>query len=429
MAERDPMLSRAQRWAVGGIALAAGCLLAYGVAGSYTSVTHLASAHGVPLPRLVPVGIDGGLIGTVLLDIVLTWTGFPVWWLRWLARILTAGMIAANGAAGWPDPVPTGLHLAAPVMILAVIEAARSVLLRRPAPGEDRREPIPLARWILAPWPTWKLWRRMVLWEVTSYRAAIETEQRRLRALYQLRSRYGSSWERQVPDDLAWMLRSGVLPDDAFTRVAELTGAHRPPADGGQAELPRQTDDELIADMRTRWPEHRPSREAVLRQPDNQVLRPDRHGRPGSGRRPQFRPYGPRAGGTRPPPRNDGRRGPSAISAGAMSWYWLQASPSTWAASWELSLLPSRPASEKHASREATVPDAENPHIGGVHDADEEPGIPGSVVGQVPVPVGEVPDSRRIFGAGSLRAGGSRERRGRLSRPGPWSAAGRGSAR
>ena len=222
MADRDLRLSRAQRWAVVGVALAAGCLLAYGVAGSYTSVTHLASVHGVPLPRLVPVGIDGGLAGTVLLDIVLTWTGFAVWWLRWLARVLTVGMIAANGAAGWPDPVATGLHLAAPVMILAVIEAARSVLLRRPPPGESRRAPIPLARWILAPWPTWKLWRRMVLWEVTSYRAAIDTEQRRLRALYQLRSRYGAAWERQVPDDLVWMLRSGVLLEDAHARMCSL---------------------------------------------------------------------------------------------------------------------------------------------------------------------------------------------------------------
>jgi hypothetical protein len=260
VADRDLVLSRAQRWAVGGVALAAGCLLAYGVAGSYASVTHLASAHHVPLPLLVPVGIDGGLAGTVLLDIVLTWIGFPVWWLRWLARLLTAGMIAANGAAGWPDPVATGLHLAAPVMILAVIEAGRSVLLRRPGPGERRREAVPLARWLLAPWPTWKLWRRMVLWQVTSYRTAIETEQRRLRALYQLRSRYGERWDRHVPDDLAWMLRDGVLLEDAFSVIAELAG---PPVDGGRAESPGRTDDELVADMRSRWPARRPSREAV----------------------------------------------------------------------------------------------------------------------------------------------------------------------
>ena len=38
------------------------------------------------------------------------------------------------------------------------------------------------------------------------------------------------------------------------------------------------------------------------------------------------------------------------------------------------------------------LPGAQDPHFGGVHDADEEPGISGGVVGQVPGHVGEVPD-------------------------------------
>jgi len=76
------------------------------------------------------------------------------------------------------------------------------------------------------------------------------------------------------------------------------------------------------------------------------------------------------------------------------------------------------------------LPGAQDPHLDGVQDADEEPGISGGVVGQVPSHVGEVPESRQIFGGGCcVRACGSRERRGRLSLPGPWSAAGRGSAR
>lgn len=60
-------ITRAQRSAIVGVALVAVCLFGYGAAGSYTSVTHLAAAHHVPLPRLVPVCIDGGLVGTVLL--------------------------------------------------------------------------------------------------------------------------------------------------------------------------------------------------------------------------------------------------------------------------------------------------------------------------------------------------------------------------
>ena len=65
------------------------------------------------------------------------------------------------------------------------------------------------------------------------------------------------------------------------------------------------------------------------------------------------------------------------------------------------------------------LPGAQDPHLGGVHDADEEPGISGGVVGKVPVHMGEVPDSRQIFGGDCcLRAGAGRERRGRLARRG-----------
>src|SRR5207244_9564616 len=42
------------------------------------------------------------------------------------------------------------------------------------------------------------------------------------------------------------------------------------------------------------------------------------------------------------------------------------------------------------------LPGAQDPHLGGVHGADEEPGISGGVVGKVPVHTGKVPDSRQI---------------------------------
>jgi hypothetical protein len=106
-------------------------LAAYGVAGSYQTVSGLAERRGVPLALLVPVGIDGGLIGVVVLDLVLSWIGQPIGWLRQFARVLTVGTVAANAAAGWPDLVSAGLHVAAPLMLLAMVEAGRTVLLRR----------------------------------------------------------------------------------------------------------------------------------------------------------------------------------------------------------------------------------------------------------------------------------------------------------
>jgi hypothetical protein len=195
-------------------------LAAYGVAGSYQTVSGLAARRGGPLAPLVPVGIDGGLIGVVVLDLVLSWIGQPISWLRQFARVLT---VAANAAAGWPDLVSAGLHVAAPLMLLAMVEAGRTVLLRRIGPLDARpRDAIPVARWVLAPWPTWLMWRRMVLRQITSIRAAVEAERERRHAVALLRARYGRRWGRQAPPELVWMLRSGGSTRDVVARARVL---------------------------------------------------------------------------------------------------------------------------------------------------------------------------------------------------------------
>lgn len=197
----------------------------YGLAGSYVSIAELAERHHVPLADFVPMGIDGGLVAVVVLDLALTWIGSPAGWLRQLVRILSVGTVVANAVAGWPDPVAVGLHAAAPLMLLAMLEASRTVLLWRI--GETRvtrRESIPTVRWVLAPWRTFLLWRRMALWQITSYRTAIDTELALRRAVTQLRAHHGRHWRRHVPADLVWMLRTGIAVNEAVARVQTLVG-------------------------------------------------------------------------------------------------------------------------------------------------------------------------------------------------------------
>lgn len=236
-------LSRGQRIAVG-ISVTLGLALAgYGVAGSYETVSDLARREWVPLPHLVPVGIDGGIVGVVALDLVFTWTGQPLGWLRQLVRLLTIGTVAANAAAGWPDPIAVGLHDAAPLMLLSMVEAGRAVLLR--LLGErngTRRDRIPLARWVLAPWRTWLLWRRMVLWSISDYHHAVEIELSLGRAITLLRATYGSRWMRDAPAELVWMLRTGVSAAEACARVrvlAQADGANSGMGDDAGAEHTR----------------------------------------------------------------------------------------------------------------------------------------------------------------------------------------------
>jgi hypothetical protein len=221
--EQAPRLSRGQTAAVM-LSVGLGVVVAgYGLVGSYVAVSELATRHDVPLAGWVPAGLDGGLVAVVVLDLALTWIGTPVGWLRQLVRVLSTGTVVANAAAGWPDPVATGLHIAAPLILLAMIEAGRTVLLRRIGETHGtRREPIPLIRWLLAPWRTMLLWRRMALWQITSYRTAIDTELQLRRAMTLLRVHYGQRWRRRAPADLVWMLRTGVDVGEACERVRAL---------------------------------------------------------------------------------------------------------------------------------------------------------------------------------------------------------------
>ena len=205
------------------IAVVAVILVSYGAAGSYDGLWHLAATHQVPLPRLVPLGLDGGLIGVILLDITLTWAGRPLAWLRFAARVFALGTLAANAAAGWPDPVAVFLRIFAPALIVVITEAIRTVLLDR---VREERDPVPLARWILAPLPTFRLWRRMILWRVSDYGAAVDMEISRRQAIVRLTAHYpGEDWRKAAPGDLAWALRNGLKMEDALAAVAELTRA------------------------------------------------------------------------------------------------------------------------------------------------------------------------------------------------------------
>ena len=113
-----------------------------------------------------------------------------------------------------------------------------AVLLHRDGGGED----IPLSRWVLDFTGTFRLWRRMKLWRIRDYGAAVDMELSRLAAVEALCARFGKTWPDKVPGDLAWMLGAGVHMDKALARVAELTAPKAAPDDTPKpAARPRQT--------------------------------------------------------------------------------------------------------------------------------------------------------------------------------------------
>ena len=205
------------------ISLALG-LAAYAAAASYKSVSALATRLGVPIGWLCPAGIDGGLLAIIIFDITLTIIGRPIRWLRTMGRLFAAGVVAANFAAGWPDPVGIALRLAAPMLFIVIVEAARTVLLHRH--DDPDQDGIPRIRWLLDFRGTFAVWRRMKLWGEKSYRRAVAMELDRIAAIEKLSVKYApDEWTAQAPADLVWMLKAGVRMAEALASVAELVKA------------------------------------------------------------------------------------------------------------------------------------------------------------------------------------------------------------
>ncbi|MFH8873734.1 DUF2637 domain-containing protein [Streptomyces griseus] len=202
-------LTRTHRILIGVVVAGAVLIAAIGFAGSYAAVRELAEAKGFGEFSLVfPIGIDAGICVLLALDLLLTWMRIPFPLLRQTAWLLTAATIAFNGAASWPDPLGTAMHAVIPVLFVVSVEAARHAVGRIADIAADKHmEGVRLTRWLLSPIPTFKLWRRMKLWELRSYEQVIKLEQDRLIYQARLQARFGRNWRRKAPIEAMMPLR------------------------------------------------------------------------------------------------------------------------------------------------------------------------------------------------------------------------------
>lgn len=202
-------LTRTHRILIGVVVAGAVIIAAIGFAGSYAAVRTLALHKGFGwFANVFPIGVDAGIVVLLALDLLLTWLRIPFPLLRQTAWLLTGATIAFNGAAAWPDPLGVGMHAIIPVLFVVSVEAARHAIGRVADIVADKHmESVRITRWILAPLPTFKLWRRMKLWELRSYEEVIRREQDRLVYRARLRARYGVAWRRRAPIEALMPLR------------------------------------------------------------------------------------------------------------------------------------------------------------------------------------------------------------------------------
>ncbi|RBM17898.1 DUF2637 domain-containing protein [Streptomyces sp. PT12] len=250
-------LTRSHRILVSIVLAGAVVIAAIGFVGSYAAVRDLAERKGFgDFAPFFPIGIDAGIVVLLALDLLLTWLRIPFPMLRQCAWLLTAATIAFNGASAWGDPLAVSMHGIIPVLFVITVEAARHAIGRVADITADKHmEGVRMWRWFLSPVPTFRLWRRMKLWELRSYEEVIGMERDRLVYQARLRADYGRAWRRRAPVEARMPLklaRYGVPLRE--TAPAGLAAAGLP-----VAELPPRAPEPESAPERDAWPAPEPT--------------------------------------------------------------------------------------------------------------------------------------------------------------------------
>ncbi len=185
------------------VAVVAALVAVLGLLGFVNSFAAVADAARPSFGRLawsVPIGIDLGIAIFAALDIVLARLDMRVRWLRLVPWALTAATVYLN-VAEQSTAFGRLAHAMLPALWVCAVEIAAHVIrIRAGIANGTRMDGIRPSRWILAPWPTLKLWRRMVLWEIRSYPDALARERARVLALTDLQDAYGRwAWRRRAP--------------------------------------------------------------------------------------------------------------------------------------------------------------------------------------------------------------------------------------
>ncbi|MET7911534.1 DUF2637 domain-containing protein [Streptomyces avermitilis] len=260
-----PPLTRPEMGLAGIGALAAAAVGALGLYSSFDAVSLAAARWGFSNPHTLPIAIDIAIPVFTLANLLLIRLDMALAWVRFVPWVLTLVTCWLNVAAGHVLSAKVA-HGTMPLLWVVFSEIGAHVYAVRIGAVTGRRmDKIRLSRWLLAPLSTFALWRRMTLWEVTSYTDALACERERLLARADLHERFGPvAWRWRTPRRERVMLRMGELapagadvpavPEPPQTpekpkREAPKSPRKRPTT--GKAKTAQRTTAELLAAART----------------------------------------------------------------------------------------------------------------------------------------------------------------------------------
>ncbi|WP_406473436.1 DUF2637 domain-containing protein [Streptomyces sp. NBC_01615] len=206
-----PPLSKPELWLLGAVAVLAAGVGGLGLASSFEAVSAAGARWGFASPWMLPVGIDVAIPVFTAAFLLLIRTDMPLGWVRFVPWALTGVTCWLNIAAGHSLSAKVA-HGTMPLLWVVLSEVAAHVYASRIGAATGRRmEKIRRSRWLLAPLSTFALWRRMTLWEVTSYKDALARERERQLARAQLHERFGWRWRSKTPRPHRVLLKLGEL--------------------------------------------------------------------------------------------------------------------------------------------------------------------------------------------------------------------------
>ncbi|WP_129286477.1 DUF2637 domain-containing protein [Streptomyces sp. GZWMJZ-114] len=218
-----PPLTRPEMGLAGAGAFSAAGVGALGLVSSFDAVSTAAAQWGFASPWMLPVGIDLAIpvftvanLLLIRLDMALAWVRF----VPWVLTLITCGLNVAAGYGVWAKVA----HGTMPLLWVVFSEIGAHVYSVRIGAATGRRmEKIRRSRWLLAPLSTFALWRRMTLWEITSYGDALTRERERVLARARLRELHGRRWRSRTPRTERVLLRLGeTAPTDEAAPASEV---------------------------------------------------------------------------------------------------------------------------------------------------------------------------------------------------------------
>ncbi|MFD9068918.1 DUF2637 domain-containing protein [Streptomyces lasiicapitis] len=206
-----PPLTKPEMCLAGLGALAAAGVGALGLIASLDAVSSAAARWGFGAPWMLPVGIDVAIPVFTVANLLLIRMDMALAWVRfvpWALTLVTCGLNVAAGHSLWAKVA----HGTMPLLWVVFSEIGAHVYAVRIGAATGRRmEKVRFSRWLLAPLSTFALWRRMTLWEITSYSQALRRERERQLARAELRERHGRRWRSKTPRPERVLLRLGEL--------------------------------------------------------------------------------------------------------------------------------------------------------------------------------------------------------------------------